>query len=99
MACRRLPLRKSSGNVITHNGKSGTSRRRPRPVDSARELNRFLQEGGESRFMEALHDALRAEDSDAVLATSPEASAEAMKAKFAATDDGLDIPGFLQRAP
>ena len=29
-------------------------------VDSARELNRFLQEGGESRFMEALDDALSA---------------------------------------
>src|SRR5262245_53713344 len=30
---------------------------------------------------------------------TPEASAEAMKAKFAAADDGLDIPASLRRAP
>jgi hypothetical protein len=29
----------------------------------------------------------------------PEASAEAMKAKFAAVDDGLDIPEYLRRTP
>jgi|SRR5262245_1830554 len=32
-------------------------------------------------------------------AAEPEASAEAMKAKFAATDDGLDIPESLRREP
>jgi DNA-binding Lrp family transcriptional regulator len=42
------------------------------------------------------------EDSDgdaAARAAEPEASAEAMKAKFAEIDDGLDIPESLRRAP
>jgi ParB-like nuclease domain len=43
--------------------------------------------------------AATAEYLEALCADTPEASAETMKAKFAADDDGLDVPGFLRRAP
>jgi hypothetical protein len=66
--------------------------------DLALTLNRFLYEGGESRFMEALDDALRAIDDKPSEGNGvdPAASAETMKAKFA-DDDGLDIPASLRR--
>ena len=81
-------------------------------LERARELNRFLYEGGTSRFMEALDDALRAMPTGggpAIEAKPSEgngvdagAAAEAMKARFAAMDAGADcgpIPECLRRAP
>jgi len=78
-----------------------------RDIETARELYRVLMaSGGDAmQLMDDLAASIEIEEAGKLNKggadnndADPDASTEAMKAKFAAIDDGLDIPASLRRA-